>query len=204
MFNLHSCNRPALAGLLWLLAGTQTPASRPAHSRELKPFSILQCTDVTLHAVYLAEERPGTGPGFLLTIHNATSLPITLPRAIPLSIHWYALSNGHWLWRSSSGDGGALVNALRKYGPVFAATKKPSEIIETIAIAPKQGYTWSTPISTNAVLRYRPGCEHCTFLNEHRFRAVLAYTYVPAQEPDGMLQCGLRSEPVEMPPLENR
>ena len=168
------------------------------------PLTVPQCNGVTLRASYLAEERPGKGSGFLLTLQNNTPTAVTIPQTMPLSIHWYAEDKGHWLWRSSSGDGGMLVDAFRERGRLFAAETSSGSnetVLKTRTIAPGEGYTWSITSSENPALRYRPGCEHCSFADEHEFRAVLAYAYLPPHAPAGMLHCGLRSAPVTMPPL---
>lgn len=166
--------------------------------------TVPQCRDVTLRASYLAEEKPGAGAGFLLTLHNASSEPVSVPAPVPLSVHWYAFSAGHWLWRASSGSGGSLVNAFNERGPLFAvqlSVGSPHPLLHTIA--PNGEYTWAVFSGGTPALRYRPGCEHCAYQGERQFRAVLAYAYLPvADDPRaGLLRCGLRSTPVVMPPL---
>ncbi len=173
-----------------------------SHLHQEQHTSLPQCRDVTLHAAYLAEAKLGDGAGFLVEISNDRAVPIVLPDPVPLSIHWYAFSGGRWLWRSSSGAGGALVNADREGGPVFAMQLPERELrIQTIATRSK--YSWTALARTSPALRYRPGCEHCGYTGDNTFRAVLAYAILPsdAASATGLLQCGLRSKPVIMPPL---
>ncbi len=163
-----------------------------------------QCRDVVLTAAYLAEEKPGSGPGFYLQIENRRNEPISIADPAPLSVHWYARSGGHWLWRASSGDGGSLVNALHQKGPLFAEQPSVINPVQQIrTIAPHGTYSWSVFTAQFPSLRYRPGCQHCTYLGEEQYHAVLAYAYVPAARAAAgtLLRCGLRSQPVVMPPL---
>ena len=194
-------------GAAWVVIMTAVACFELAYDAAAAPTAkavqIPQCKGVSLSASYLAEEKPGGGPGFLLTIRNSTAVPVTLPEPIPLSVHWYAQSQGRWLWRASSGSGGTLVNALRENGPLFASTEPVSTTLQPIhTIAPGETYTWSVFTSNYPPLQYRPGCEHCNFPAEHEFHAVLAYAYLPASAPPGFLHCGLRSQPVVMPPLK--
>ncbi len=70
-------------------------------------------------------------------------------------------------------------------------------------IAPHQSYSWSVFSGDTPALRYRPGCQHCTYQGERQFRAVVAYAYLPTgtDADANLLRCGLRSEPVVMPLL---
>ena len=181
-----------------------------AHALLLPKFNsaaqtVPQCTDVTLHAAYLAEEKPGAGPGFLLEIRNQGKSAVAIADPVPLSVHWYAAAGaGRWLWRASSGSGGSLVNAMREKGALFAFQAPPdAPEPATRTILPHAAYSWAVFSSAVPSLRYRPGCEHCAYPGEQRFRAVLAYAYLPATgaAPKGLLRCGLRSDPVVMPPL---
>lgn len=166
---------------------------------------IPQCRDVTLTASYLAEEKPGQGAGFLLRIDNHRDTPIAVADPTPLSVHWYALSGGRWLWRASSGAGGSLLNAFAPRGPVFAYHPPATEQAETgtRTIPAHDAYSWTAFTRDHPELRYRPGCEHCTYAGEETFQAVLAYAYMPPRVAGDtpMLGCGLRSTPVVMPPL---
>ena len=187
----------ALVSLSPLHAAGLPRASHP-------PQTVPQCSSVTLRASYLAEEKPGSGAGFLLEIRNGENTPIAVVDPVPLSVHWYAASGGRWLWRASSGSGGSLVNALRENGPVFADQRPadaPAPVTRTIP--PHAAYSWTVFSGDSPVLRYRPGCEHCKYPGEEQFRAVLAYAYLPEEGEHGskLLRCGLRSEPVVMPPL---
>jgi hypothetical protein len=163
-----------------------------------------QCRDVVLTAAYLAEEKPGSGPGFYLQIENRRNEPISIAKPAPLSVHWYARSGGHWLWRASSGEGGSLVNALREKGQVFAEKASANNAgTDVRTIAPHSTYSWSVFTGQFPDLRYRPGCQHCAYVGEEHYQAVLAYAYLPAAGASArpLLRCGLRSQPVVMPPL---
>jgi hypothetical protein len=165
--------------------------------------TVSQCKDVTLHASYLVEEKSGQGPGFLVTISNKTKSSIRIVDPAPLSVHWYAYMNGHWLWRASSGSGGSLMNAFRESGPLFAQQVSPGQI-QTRSILPGASYTWAVFSGADASLAYRPGCEHCAYSGEAHYQAVLAYAVqVPeAVQYSTLLHCGLRSNPIVMPDLQ--
>ncbi len=189
--------------LFGILLSNAVNQSSAASASSGKSPVVAQCKDVFLRASYLAEETSGQGAGFLLTIQNNTSHSIEVADPIPLSVHWYALSNGHWLWRASSGSGGSLVNALHESGPLFAA-QVPVNI--HLSIPEHKAYTWTTFNAQTPALSYRPGCEHCTYKQEEQYRAVLAYASLPtatSSPASTFLQCGLRSQPVVMPPLSN-
>ena len=164
-----------------------------------------QCVGVTLNAAYLAQVTPGEGPGFLLLIQNDTDRLIKIARPFPSSAHWYAqATTGHWLWRSSSGSGGALANALSEHGPlVVYPNTGGSGTTGYLAVAPHAQLEAAESMRSNPVLRFRPGCERCKNPQDERYRAVLAYAYLPrpGQVEPGLLTCGLRSGPVVMPPL---
>ncbi len=175
---------------------------RTPHAQASRSSSTSQCTDVFLQTAYLVEERPGDGPAFLIVLRNNRSTPIVIAEPAPLSIHWYARAGGAWLWRASSGAGGALVNALQIHGPVFTT---PSPTLQETEVAPHQSLTWTVSLRTKSSLAYRPGCQHCAFDHQEDYRAILAYAVRPAsgQASTNWLQCGLRSNPVSMPPLED-
>ena len=202
LFSRACCARLLLIALPCLMSQGTVGAALP---RSLtNPRILVQCSDVTLRAAYLAEEKPGQGPGFYLEIHNDRGTVIDVVDPAPLGIDWYAQKGGAWLWRASSGAGGSLVNALAPRGPMFAATLPPGSapVSGVRRIAPHSSYSWSVFTSTVPALRYRPGCEHCSNPGEDHFRAVLAIAYLPPEGTQpGLLRCGLRSAPVVMPPL---
>ncbi len=187
-----------LLALMYLLPLPLAPAGPP---------TVPQCRDVKLHASYLVEEAPGQGPGFLLTLENGRTAAVSVPDPVPLGIDWYAAEGGAWSWRASSGSGGSLVNALDSKGRLFATLARPGSSPQRIRTIPAGGQlSWTVRMRAEPSLAYRPGCEHCAYSGETRFRAVLAYAYLPAgpvavQEP--LLGCGLRTAPVDMPPLED-
>ena len=51
-------------------------------------------------------------------LSNHTGRAIKLAEPVPSSSHWYARSQGRWLWRASNGAGGSLVDAGNPYGRV--------------------------------------------------------------------------------------
>ena len=81
---------------------------------------VLLCAGVTLRANYVAEVGANAGPGFSFHIDNKTGRDIRLEQPVPSSAHWYARVGIRWMWRASAGRGGALVDALREDGPMFA------------------------------------------------------------------------------------
>jgi hypothetical protein len=182
----------------------QGPASAAAPVSSPRYPAVPQCRDVTLTAAYLAEEKPGQGPGFYLQLENLRSAPVVIVDPPPLSVHWYARTGQRWEWRASSGEGGSLVNAFREKGQVFAQEGSATgPAPPTRTIAPHATYSWSVFTAQMPELRYRPGCQHCTYQGEQQYQAVLAYAFLPARSHAGspLLRCGLRSEPVVMPPL---
>jgi hypothetical protein len=188
--------------MLFVCPAVLVPGVSLASSRDYP--TVPQCRDVTLTAAYLAEEKPGQGPGFYLQLKNLRGTPLAIVDPAPLSIHWYARSGARWLWRASSGEGGSLVNAFRENGQVFAekgAATGPQPT--TRIIAPHTTYSWSVFTAQMPALRYRPGCQHCTYHGEDQYQAVLAYAYLPSRDDSAIpfLRCGLRSDPVVMPPL---
>jgi hypothetical protein len=179
--------------------------SEPTHQRAQ---TVPQCTAVHLKAAYLAQVTPSEGPGFLLTITNDTNQPIRLAKPFPTSAHWYAQTGtGPWLWRASTGSGGALENALKEQGPLVVYPLPPmaSMPAEYLTVGPHESLELTESMRSTPVLRFRPGCERCSNPQDERYRAVLAYTYLPApgsSEPN-LLTCGLRSGQIVMPPLES-
>ncbi len=193
-------SKPSILHLL-LLAFLPSLSAAPL---ALKKWSTVpQCKEVSLHASYLAEEVPAQGPGFLLTIRNNTNQSIEVANPIPLSVHWYAFTSGRWLWRASSGSGGTLVDALHESGPLFAVQAPAGAML---SISPHEAYTWTAFNAQAPTLAYRPGCEHCGYSHEEQYQAVLAYALSPFKgsgQVSTLLPCGLRSQPVVMPPLPN-
>jgi hypothetical protein len=168
-----------------------------------RSLTVPQCTGVTLEADYLAQVTAAEGPGFLLVITNNTDQPIKLARPLPTSVHWYAqVGSGPWLWRASSGGGGALADAMREHGPLLAYARAVAGARpEYLTVGAHQRLETAESMQKTPTLRFRPGCERCRNPQDERFRAVLAYAYLPAPGETGVLSCGLRSGPVVMPPL---
>lgn len=127
-----------------------------------------------------------------------------LLKPVPSSAHWYALVGNRWLWRASAGSGGALVDAERPHGPMFAfrppASSAPSDSLTVPAHGQQQ---WTESMSDDPAIAYKPSCAMCTYTGESEYQAVFAYASLPPAEenaPD-LLHCGLRSNPVPMPPI---
>jgi hypothetical protein len=161
------------------------------------------CAGIALSASYLAEAAPGQGPGFQFRIDNHTAHEIRLEQPVPSSTHWYARVGDRWYWRASAGSGGALVNALSEHGPMFAFHLAAPAGHPNYLIVPARGSEqWTEPMLNNPTIAYQPSCAHCNYPGESQYRAIFAYAYLPAPEEDApeLLRCGLRSEPVPMPP----
>lgn len=162
------------------------------------------CAGVTLQANYVADTGNGAGPGFSFHITNKTAKDIQLAQPVPSSAHWYARVGLRWLWRASAGRGGALVNALREDGPMFAyQPAKLPERPEYLTVPARGSEDWVVPMRNDPAIAYRPSCAHCNYPGEKEYEAVFAYAYLPNPEehaPD-LLRCGLRSAPVPMPPV---
>ena len=190
---------PPLVLLLFWSAGLFS-AGTP---RRPGPY-VTQCAGVTLKADYIADIGNGGGPGFAFRIENKTAKPIRLERPVPSSAHWYARVGQRWLWRASAGRGGALVNALREKGPMFAyQPAQAPEHPEYLTVPAHGAEDWMEPMRENPAIAYRPSCTHCNYPGEKDYQAVFAYAYLPSPEehvPD-LLRCGLRSAPVPMPPF---
>lgn len=193
----------AAASLTQPSGAAQPPgvARPPISPRPVVP----QCGHVSLSAAYLAQVAPLQGPGFLLTLTNDTDQWIKVAKPFPTSTHWYAQTGtGPWLWRASSGSGGALADALRDRGPLFVYDSAAGLPAQYLSVGPHQHLEWVESMQDNPALRFRPGCQRCSNPQDERYRAVLAYAYRPPRgvEVDGLLSCGLRSSPVVMPPLK--
>ncbi len=189
-------------GVAWM-AGLAVMSVLPAMAVDTVP----QCSrSVQFRAAYLAEETPGQGPGFFFEIENRTEHPITLVAPVPSSAHWYARVGNMWLWRASAGRGGALVNAENIYGPVFVfQSKDPVEKAPKTVTIPAQGKrVWTEWMKDDPEIAYEPSCAQCNYPGEHDYRAVFAYAWLPArgERVEHLLTCGLRSNPVDMPPLD--
>jgi len=172
------------------------PARRPG------PY-VLPCKGIALSASYLAEAASGQGPGFVFRIDNNTAHSIRLVQPVPSSAHWYARVGTRWLWRASAGRGGALVDALRPNGRMFAYQPPAPPTDPQLLTVPAHGsQQWSEPMLNNPTIAYQPSCPLCNYPGESDYQAIFAYAYLPgaAQDTPDLLRCGLRSDPVPMPP----
>jgi len=163
-----------------------------------------QCRGVTLTANYVADAGSRAGPGFAFHLDNKTAKDIHLEMPVPSSTHWYARVGVRWMWRASAGRGGALVDALRENGPMFAwQPTAPPENPEYLTVSAHGSQDWIVPMRDHPAIEYRPSCARCNYPGETEYQAVFAYAYLPNAEehaPD-LLRCGLRSAPVPMPPI---
>lgn len=185
-----------------LLPSLCAAASAPVAVRQMGALTVPQCSSISLHAAFLAEETPGQGTGFLLSLENRQQSPVEIPIPMPLSVDWYAKVGNQWSWRASSGAGGSLVNAFNGKGPLFAisgASYKAAWVLRRIA--PHETYTWTVFAGSAPPLSYRPSCEHCNATTEAEYEAVLAYAFIAKAEDRSALSCGLRSNAIVMPPL---
>jgi hypothetical protein len=191
-----------LVPLLLLLSWSMGPISADTQRRP-GPY-VMPCAGVTLKANYVAEVGSNAGPGFRFHIENKTAKDIRLAQPIPSSAHWYARVGIRWMWRASAGRGGALVDALRENGPMFAyRPAEPPEHVEYLTVAAHGSEDCVVPMRDDPAIQYKPSCARCNYPGETEYQAVFAYAYLPhaeEHEPD-LLRCGLRSAPVPMPPV---
>ncbi len=195
-----TCRALFLTAITAFFPGALSTGAAVSHPGPFVPL----CTRITFTASYLAEAAPGEGPGFVFTIKNDTNKEIKLAKPVPSSAHWYAHVGSKWLWRASSGSGGSFVDAYNEKGQVFAYQPKTAPTHpEYLTIPAHASQEWTETVRNHPSLTYRPSCAICNNPGEHEYRAVFAYAYVPhAQEhAEGLLPCGLRSEPVVMPPF---
>jgi hypothetical protein len=189
--------------MLAALLAASTAVAVSARVPRQAQTTVAPCKGVKLTASYLAEAAPGAGSGFLFRIENHTSKAIRLEKPVPSSAHWYARVGDRWLWRASAGRGGALINALNPTGPMFAwrAAASPSDP-QYLTVPAKGTQQWVEAMRDNPSIAYQPSCAHCNYHGESDYQAVFAYAYLPGpdQHAPGMLRCGLRSDPVPMPP----
>jgi hypothetical protein len=183
-----------------LLAGG-TAGSAAGRRQRPGPY-VLPCAGVTLSASYLAEARPGAGPGFLFRLENRTNREIRLARPVPSSTDWYARVGEQWRWRASAGTGGTLVNALAPKGPLFAYRARAGEDPQLLTVPAHGATQWIEAMRDDPAIDYQPSCPECNYPGEREYQAVFAYAYLAGggeNAPD-LLRCGLRSAPVPMPP----
>jgi hypothetical protein len=186
----------ASVALLFLLSPDTAAAKKTV-------ASVPPCRGVTLSASYLSDFERGKGPGFQFSLTNDTAHEIRMVEPVPSSSHWYARTQGRWLWRASSGAGGSLVDATNEHGPLAAYHLPPGGVLSaSFSVKPHETKRWVESALENPVLEYKPGCPICSYPGEREYRVVFAYAYLPAetQNRDGLLSCGLRSNPVPMPP----
>lgn len=178
-----------------------------AQRQEVRPETVPQCgPQIKFTASYLAEAKPGQGPGFLFRIENSTSRPVALAQPVPSSAHWYAHVGRLWLWRASAGRGGSLANAQNPRGPMFASRPEaPDSNLPLLEVPAHGSREWAEWVSQDPAIAYQPSCAHCNYPGEHEFQAIFAYAWLPAphQVIPHLLTCGLRSAPVVMPPNDN-
>jgi hypothetical protein len=188
-----------LAALLAASTAVAVSARVPRQAQS----TVAPCKGVKLTASYLAEAAPGAGPGFLFRIENRTKKDIRLDKPVPSSADWYARVGDRWLWRASAGRGGTLVNALVPTGSMFAWRPAASPADPQYLTVPAKGaQQWVEAMRDDPAIAYRPSCAHCNYPGESSYQAVFAYAYLPGpdEHAPGTLRCGLRSDPVPMPP----
>jgi hypothetical protein len=162
------------------------------------------CSRISLSASYLAELRPGAGPTFHFRLRNDTNLAIVLAKPVPTSAHWFTRDGEHWYWRASAGGGGSLVDAMSPNGKMFVyrATRRldPNQILRVVAHGSAE---WEQGAKDNPALEFKPSCSLCDHPQDREFRGIFAYAYQPLPQDQslGLLPCGIRSSPVDMPPI---
>lgn len=191
-------NAPLVLLLSWSVGSVSADTQRRPG-----PY-VLPCAGVTLRANYVAEVGTNAGPGFAFHIDNKTGKDIRLEQPVPSSAHWYARVGIRWMWRASAGRGGALVDALREDGPMFAyQPAAPPEHAEYLMVPAHGSQDWVVPMRDDPAIAYKPSCARCNYPGEREYQAVFAYAYLPNAEEHAadLLHCGLRSSPVPMPPV---
>jgi hypothetical protein len=192
----------ALLPVLLFLGEPGSPAAGKPPAASVPP-----CRGITLSASYLAELGSGKGAGFGFSLVNNTAREIKMVEPVPSSSHWYARTTVHnqglWLWRASNGGGGSLVDAMQERGPLAAYRAPAGSVLPGVfSVKPHESRQWVENELENPVLEYKPGCPICSYPGEREYRVVFAYAYLPADKEnrEGLLACGLRSNPVPMPP----
>ena len=183
---------------LCVMAASGALAAAP----EARP-SVPLCRGITLEASYLSSVGAGKGDGFQFTLQNDTDREVRLAEPVPSSSHWYALTNGKWLWRASNGAGGSLLDATREGGRLLIYKGESERVFHgSFTVKPHQTRRWVETEEENPVLAYKPSCPICSYPGEREYRVVFAYAYLPGNQrkEEGLLACGLRSKPVPMPP----
>jgi hypothetical protein len=164
--------------------------------------SVPVCSGVTLSASYLTAVAADQAPGFRFTLVNDTGRDIRLAEPVPSSSHWYARVGNRWLWRASSGAGGSFLDAGNERGQLIAFAPQREKAAGRFLILPAhQSKQWVESQVENPVLEYKPGCKLCSYPGEHEYQVVFGYAYRTGEgQPADLLSCGLRSNPVPMPP----
>jgi hypothetical protein len=71
-----------------------------------------------------------------------------------------------------------------------------------LTVPAKGSEEWVEAMRDDPAIAYRPRCAHCNYPGESQYQAVFAYAYLPGPDEQAakLLPCGLRSDPVPMPP----
>ena len=190
---------PCLLALVVLLSVQRGGAAAANPELQVAP-----CARVSLTASYLAELKPGAGPTYHFRLTNETEHPIVLARPIPSSAHWFTRDGEHWYWRASAGGGGSLVDAMVPNGKMFVyRATQPLAPSNVLKVAPHSTTEWEEGAKDNPALEFKPSCSICNHPEDREFRAIFAYAYLPLPEDKalGLLPCGIRSSPVDVPPI---
>ena len=71
-----------------------------------------------------------------------------------------------------------------------------------MTVAPRASHEWDETLHENSVLLFKPSCERCNHPDDRLYRVVFGYAYLPldAEAKQDVINCGLRSNFVDVPP----
>jgi hypothetical protein len=199
---LHLLRSKQLPLLLFLTGSLSTHFGGAATANP--ELQVAPCSRISLSASYLAELKPGAGPTYHFRLSNDTEHPIVLAKPVPSSAHWFTRDGEHWYWRASVGAGGSLVDAMVPNGKMFVyQATKALDSGQILKVAAHSVVEWEEGAKQNPALEFKPSCSICNHPYDREFRAIFAYAYLPlpAEKALGLLPCGIRSSPVDVPPI---
>ena len=190
---------PCLLALVALLSVQRGGAAAANPELQVAP-----CARVSLTASYLAELKPGAGPTYHFRLTNETEHPIVLARPSPAA---RTGSPG----MASTGIGEPLPGVADPWSTpwfptgrcLFTGRPSHSHPAMILKVAPHSTTEWEEGAKDNPALEFKPSCSICNHPEDREFRAIFAYAYLPLPEDKalGLLPCGIRSSPVDVPPI---